>query len=173
MSLGGQPLHHAFIILHQVGKASLARMKSTMVHGSYLGMPARTGAAQSHMPTKLLGCCTSPCHPSNPSHPAPLTSGCLLSETTRSLLRPKAKLSICGCKSRQRSTLSAAQTLASSNSPFHDMPGKKNDVVTLLSRPTALASSSTERMSDARGLCIHIVPVMHHQVLLSTHSLHL
>ena len=47
------------------------------------------------------------------------------------------------------------------------MPGKKNDEVTLLSRPTALASSSTERMSDARGLCIHMVPAMQHITLLS------
>lgn len=38
-------------------------------------------------------------------------------------------------------------------------PGKANDDVTLLRRPTARGSSSTERMCRALGLCIHMVPV--------------
>ncbi len=38
-------------------------------------------------------------------------------------------------------------------------PGNANEEVTLLRRPTARASSSTERMCSALGLCIHMVPV--------------
>ncbi len=38
-------------------------------------------------------------------------------------------------------------------------PGKAKEDVTLLRRPTARGSSSTERMCRALGLCIHMVPV--------------
>ena len=38
-------------------------------------------------------------------------------------------------------------------------PGNANEEVTLLRRPTARGSSSTERMCRALGLCIHMVPV--------------
>lgn len=46
------------------------------------------------------------------------------------------------------------------------LPGKAKVDVAVLSRPTALASSSTDRISEARGLCIHIVPTA--QFLLRT-----